>query len=105
MEDRRDEESKRRNELLESLISRAWSDELFKARLIKDPVKAIEEELGLRIPDFINVKVLQETADTRYIVLPYHPAEDEDELDDSDLDQVSAGMSRIDPQICGGRNC
>ena len=38
-------ELQKRSELLEKLITRAWSDELFKAWLMKDPGKAVEEEL------------------------------------------------------------
>ena len=57
--------------LLEKLINRALTDEGFKAKLISNPAGAVEEELGFKVPDFINVKVLEETSDTRYIVLPY----------------------------------
>ena len=39
-------------------------------RLLADPKGALEEELGTPLPDNIEVRAVEETADTIYLVLP-----------------------------------
>jgi hypothetical protein len=84
------QELAKRYETLEKLITRAWTDEVFKQRLIAEPAKVLQEELGLEVPDFAQVKVLEETADTRYIVIPYRVEEGNAELKDEDVEAVAA---------------
>ena len=85
-------ELQERSEMLEQLIGRAWRDEGFKSRLVQNPAGAVQEEFGFKVPDFIKVKVLEETADTRYIVLPYRAAAN-DELMDQELEAVAGGTA------------
>jgi hypothetical protein len=54
----------------EQIIVRAWEDEEFKQNLVSNPKAAIEQELGEKFPEGVEVRVLQETANTRYLVLP-----------------------------------
>jgi hypothetical protein len=51
------------------LIARAWYDESFKEWLLTDPNAAIEEELHLRLPDDIQVTVIEETPHTLVLLL------------------------------------
>jgi hypothetical protein len=55
------------------LIEKALDDPTFRQRLIQDPRGAISSELGIEIPAGIEVKVVEETANTIYIVLPSQP--------------------------------
>jgi hypothetical protein len=87
-------EVKALTEMHEQLILKAWSDPAFKAELLKDPAKAVEKLLGIKVPSFIKIQVLQETADTRYITLPYHVAEGDRHLNDDELERVAGGASR-----------
>lgn len=62
-------------ELEHHLIDRAMRDSEFLALLRSDPKAALEAEilrlgLAIRIPDGLKVEVLEETADTLYLVLP-----------------------------------
>jgi hypothetical protein len=64
-----------RNALLEEessmkLMAKAWKDEMFKQELFCNPVRLIETELGKKIQENIEVKILEETAKTLYIILP-----------------------------------
>jgi hypothetical protein len=52
------------------LIARAWHDPIFKERLLSDPRPAMEEELDIRLPEDLEVTVLEEAADSLYLVLP-----------------------------------
>ena len=58
------------SDLQSRLASRAASDPTFRQQLLSDPNSAIQDELGLTVPAGINVKVVQDTADTAYVVLP-----------------------------------
>jgi hypothetical protein len=42
----------------------------FKKLLVSSPHTAIEQELGIPVPESINIKVLESTENTEYIVLP-----------------------------------
>ena len=52
------------------LIARAWQDESFKQALLSNPKAAVEKEFEITIPEGSELKVLEEEADTFYIVLP-----------------------------------
>lgn len=45
----------------------------YRARAVVDP-RGVMREFGLDLPDTVAVKVLDSTADLRYLVLPRHPA-------------------------------
>lgn len=63
------------NELENHLINRALRDDNFHALLCTNPRAAIEAEIArlglrLRLPEGLDVKVLEETPNTLYLVLP-----------------------------------
>jgi hypothetical protein len=59
-----------RTEYTEQLLARAQRDDEFRARLITDPKAAISEELGVEIPDELNIRVIEEEGDEVVLVLP-----------------------------------
>jgi hypothetical protein len=52
------------------LIQRSLAEEVFRQRLLDDPKAAVEQELGTRLPQGVQVRVVEESADTIYLVLP-----------------------------------
>ncbi|WP_114496820.1 NHLP leader peptide family RiPP precursor [Fontibacillus phaseoli] len=56
------------------VIEKAWQDPSFKAKLLADPKAAIQEALGVILPDHIKVKTVEENSDEFYLVLPPSPA-------------------------------
>jgi hypothetical protein len=79
-----------RMQLLTWLIAHAWSDETFKQQLLANPKAALEKELGARLPEALEVKVLVDTPYVVHLVLPRNPA-GEGELADHELDVVVGG--------------
>lgn len=60
-----------RRDFEEKLIAKALEDANFKQKLIKNPRAVIAYELGTQLPANIEVKVLEETENILYVVLPY----------------------------------
>jgi hypothetical protein len=81
-----------RAKMVETVIMRAWADESFKAQLVENPGKALEAAFGTKLPPSIAVKVIEETAETRYLVIPYRPKAG-DELSNQELEAVAGGGS------------
>jgi Nitrile hydratase, alpha chain len=81
-----------RYEIERKLIERSLQDEAFRQRLLADPQAALEEELGARLPKEVEVRAVEETADTIYLVLPNASAAGEGgELSDQELEAVAGG--------------
>ena len=55
------------------LVAKAWSDESLKQRLIEDPA-AVLREFGIEAPYAVELKVVEDTAEVRHLVLPPSPS-------------------------------
>jgi hypothetical protein len=75
---------------------RAIKDKTFKARLLADPTATLKEA-GVDVPDGFAIKVVENTANQVYMVLP---DSGDDQLSDIELERVAAGVH----QVCTGRD-
>ncbi|WP_304508685.1 NHLP leader peptide family RiPP precursor [Anaerotignum sp.] len=75
-----------RTSLQEKIVAKALEDEEFKQLLLTNPHEAIAQ-FGVTIPEEMEVKILEETAQTSYLVLPFVA----DELTDEALDLIAGG--------------
>ena len=80
-----------RGELNDLLAGFATKNEQYRAALLRDPKDVVERQLNSKLPDNLNVKVIQDSASTMHVVLPHVPSEG-DELSDSDLESVAGGF-------------
>ena len=81
-----------RAEMERSIVQRSLEDENFRQRLLDDPKAAVEEELGTRLPEGVQVRAVEETAQTIYLVLPSSsPLGEGEELSDQELEAVAGG--------------
>ena len=81
-----------RTEMERRLIQRSLEDETFRQRLLDDPKGTVEQELGSRLAESTEVRVVQESADTIYLVLPSTSVVGEGgELSDEALESVAGG--------------
>ncbi len=82
-----------RGQLTDKIAEQAQKNPKYYNMLMKDPRSLMEKQLGTKIPATVNIKVLEETPDTYYIVLPYTPKEGA-ELSDQDLEKVAGGSTK-----------
>jgi Nitrile hydratase, alpha chain len=97
-----------RAEIERRLINRSIEDEEFRQRLLDDPKGTVEQELGRGLPEGVQVRVVQESADTIYLVLPSASAlgGQGGDLSDEALEAVSGGGPALTSVLgvftCGG---
>ena len=63
-------EQTKRQQLEMHLAGRALQDPDFRARLLEDPKRTIEEEIGLHFPATLSVKIHEEKLNELHVVLP-----------------------------------
>jgi hypothetical protein len=81
-----------RAEFERTLVQRSLQDESFRQMLLADPKAAVEQELGSRLPEDVEVRVVQESARTIYLVLPSASAVGEGgEISEQELGEVAGG--------------
>ncbi len=78
-------------EMREQLVTRANTDEAFRAELLSKPKEAIESELGVTLPEQMKVSVYEDSATEAHFVLPPEPR-----LDAQDLEHASGGVDSGD---------
>jgi hypothetical protein len=77
------------------IIAHAWKDSDFKQQLFSNPRAAIESFLEEPIPSNIEIKVVEESANTLYLVLPPQPVS-EAELSEDQLAAIAGGGGGIE---------
>jgi hypothetical protein len=82
-----------RGAMQQRIVQRNLEDEAFRRQLLADPKTAVEQELGTQLPPGIEVRAVEETPDTVYLVLPPSQAEGQSGgLSDSELESVAGGQ-------------
>lgn len=72
-------------------------DEMFRRNLLDDPKSAIEEETGAKLPEGVEIRVVEETPDTIYLVLPPRAwTSQEGELSERELEAIAGGFGTPD---------
>jgi Nitrile hydratase, alpha chain len=89
------------------LIEKTWKDDAFRQALRSDPRGAVERVLGGKLPAGLQVKVVEESADTFYLVLPANPDRaPAGQLTDRQLEAVAGGGWTDDSCLtCAGYSC
>jgi hypothetical protein len=94
-----------RAEIERRLVQRSMEDEDFRRGLLDDPKGTLEQELGDRLPEGVEVRAVEESADTIYLVLPSTSAVGEGgEISDRDLEEVAGGASVEMTEATGGNS-
>jgi hypothetical protein len=81
------------------IIAQAMKDKVFRQQLLSSPVAVLERELGISLPEGVNIQVHEETSTTLHLVLPRNPllpknqhlAVTSDTASDVELEQAATG--------------
>jgi len=80
-----------RSEVQRRLLQRSIEDEDFRKKLLDDPKWAVEQVLQTQLPEDVEVRVVEESPKTIYLVLPGTglPPDEGEELSDQELETVA----------------
>ena len=81
-----------RSDMEARVVERAMKDESFRRQLIADPHGALQQVLGVPLPETVSIEVVEETPGTMYLVLP--PAEN----GSPELSEEEVGLRRRRPR-------
>jgi hypothetical protein len=73
----------------EEIIAKAWKDPTFKKKLLENPKEALKE-CGVKVPENVNVKVIEDSEQNYTFVIPESPA-NAVRLSEEELEKISAG--------------
>jgi hypothetical protein len=59
--------------MIENIVERTWIDDIFRNRLLSDPAKVLRAE-GVKIPQGVEVRIVEDTENVLHVVLPMKPA-------------------------------
>jgi hypothetical protein len=86
-----------------AIIAKAMQDDGYREELLANPKHAIQQEFGKELPLGLEVRVVEESANVVYLVLPPKPVV---ELSDAELQAVGGGFSiASDATRVPGTNC
>ena len=91
---------KKSQELLQTIITKAWEDETFKQELIKNPIDAIEKATGdcINLPEGKTIIVKDQTDESVvYINIPAEPKMEDLELSEEQLEVIAGGGNILPP--------
>ena len=78
-----------KKEIKDQVVEKALKDETFRNKLKDDPKGTMEEMLGVKMPEKINLSLHQEDPENVHIVIPHSPKQDE--LSEEELSGVAGG--------------
>ena len=81
-----------RKDVREALVRTALKDEFFRDSLVANPKLAVERALGTKLPEDMEVVVLQDADDKMFIVLPMQLPFETGDLSDAELEKIAGGF-------------
>ena len=75
------------DEMLQQIVEKSALDSDFRQQLLNDPKSAICGELGITIPDSMEIKVHESDMQTVHLALPPDP-----NITEEQLEAISAGL-------------
>ena len=74
-------------QMLKQIVEKSALDADFRQKLLSDPKSTISQELGITIPDAMDIKVHESDMQTVHLALPPDP-----NITEEQLEAVSAGL-------------
>lgn len=90
------EQLRKERELYSQLVNKSWRDASFKEKLIKNPLKVIEDftNMDIKLPEGRRILVEDQSDDSKiFINIPAKPDLDELDLTEEQLEMISGGTT------------
>ncbi|MGF1470887.1 MAG: NHLP leader peptide family RiPP precursor [Rubrobacteraceae bacterium] len=90
-------------QMRQRLIQRSVEDEELRQRLLDDPKATVEQEIGASLPEEVEIRAVEETQDTVYLVLPPSGSagvQGGSELSEKELETVAGGWDWTSHLTC-----
>jgi Nitrile hydratase, alpha chain len=81
-----------RKDVREALVRTALKDESFRESLVANPKLAVEQTLGTKLPEDMEVVAVQDTDEKMFIVLPMQLPFETGDLSDAELEKIAGGF-------------
>ena len=81
-----------RGEMQDLLEKFASTNPQYRTALLKNPKAVVEKQFNMTVPDNVQIKAVEENANTIYVVVPHAVAAGA-ELADEDLEKVAGGST------------
>lgn len=81
-----------RKDVREALVRSALKDKSFRESLVANSKLAVERALGTKLPEDMEVVVLQDADDKMFIVLPMALPFETGDLSDAELEKIAGGF-------------
>ena len=75
------------DEMQQHIVEKAALDEAFREALLSDPRDTISQELGITIPESMNIEIHESDMQTVHLALPPAP-----NMSEEQLEAISAGL-------------
>lgn len=90
-----------RGEMMDLLAKFATEHPHYRKALLNNPKDIVARQFQIPIPEHLDIKVVEDTADTIHVVLPYMVAPGT-ELCDADLEALAGGHTIVKNANCQG---
>lgn len=86
-----EEEHKKFHQQWTKIVTKAWIDKNFKAKLLKAPLETLKQE-GLQLPSGITLSLHENTENKLHLILPEKP---EGKLSEEELRKIAAACNKL----------
>ena len=93
---------KTRQSIEQEIRVKSLKDAEFRQQLLANPKSAIEAAMGVNIPENLEIKVMEESANHLILTIPPELSDSANELSDKQLEAITGGATpALTPSICG----
>ena len=83
--------SEEKKDLSGKILARVLKDEDFKKALIANPGEVLSKEYGIKLPEGVTLRIVEDTPDVKHVVLPCIEAQGLEEVSEEAIDKIAAG--------------
>ncbi len=88
--------SEEKKDLSGKILARVLKDVDFKKALIENPGEILSKEYGIKLPEGVTLRIIEDTPEVKHVVLPCIEPAALEELSEETIDKIAAGGEDLD---------